>query len=84
MRNFVARTAITTMFMAGAFTLSGAQAMTIAASAGLNAVTRETNLIENVSFYYRPYRHVYGPYYEYAYRPFWKYRIPSVYYRCGC
>ena len=51
---------------------------------GTDAVVHETNIMHNVSFYYRPSPHIYGPYYDYAYRPFWKYRIPPVYYRCGC
>jgi hypothetical protein len=76
------------MFIAGVFAPSRGQAMALVAPARMLIIVDETNLKHDVSFYYQPNRHVYGPYYDYAYRPFWKYRIqtyrPSVRYRCGC
>ena len=82
MRNLIACTAVTMLVIA--VTSSGGQAMPIASLAGMDAAVHETNIMHNMSFYYRPSPHIYGPYYDYAYRPFWKYRIPRVYYRCGC
>jgi hypothetical protein len=81
MRNVIVGTAIATTFLAGVL-LGHGEAM--AASARLDAVTNQTNVVHDVSFYFRRSPHTYGPYYDYAYRPFWKYRMPSVHYRCSC
>src|SRR2546430_15071307 len=71
----------TTAIIAVGFTSSPAQAMT--SPAAMISLLDQPKLI-HASLYFRRSPHTYGPYYDYAYRPFWKYRTPSLRYRCGC
>jgi hypothetical protein len=83
-----AGTAAAAMFMIATFLPSSTKAMTVAALTELSAIIPDAKPAQKISFYYRPDPHVYGPYYEYAYRPFWKYRIytyrPHRYDPCRC
>ena len=75
------RMSVTDVCIAVGFTSSPAQAMT--SPAAMISLLDQPKLI-HASLYFRWSPHTYGPYYDYAYRPFWKYRTPSLRYRCGC
>ena len=79
-----------TLFMATAFAPPLAQAMTIAAPAGLSSAAQEANLIQDVGVvcgwwgrrcWTIGYGYYYRPYYVYSYPHYWPYYRPYAYHR---